>query len=146
MWTCPKCQSQVEPSFEICWNCGTTREGVEDPTFVKADDAEPIEDSQYDPIAEPVRARFTEQVRDYRGEIVTCYQAYSLMESKFISDQLNERGIPAMSDTQDLQDALGTWDGNPRVYCRADDLPAVREWIVEYEAHHRKKPETTAGG
>ena len=39
MWTCPKCGSQVDPSFDVCWNCGTTPEGVEDPTFVKADEA-----------------------------------------------------------------------------------------------------------
>ena len=44
MWTCPKCHAKVDPSFEVCWKCGTTPDGVEDPTFVRADDAGPIED------------------------------------------------------------------------------------------------------
>ena len=43
MWTCPKCASKVDPSFEVCWNCGTSPDGVVDPTFVSADDAGPIE-------------------------------------------------------------------------------------------------------
>ena len=37
MWTCPKCGTKVDPSFEVCWACGTTQEGVEDPTFRLAD-------------------------------------------------------------------------------------------------------------
>jgi len=36
MWECRKCHEQHEDSFEVCWNCGTSKEGVEDPTFVKA--------------------------------------------------------------------------------------------------------------
>ena len=34
MWTCPKCSAKVDPTFEVCWSCGTTPDGVEDPTFV----------------------------------------------------------------------------------------------------------------
>ena len=37
MWTCPKCGTKVDPSFDVCWNCGTLADGVEDPTFVPAD-------------------------------------------------------------------------------------------------------------
>lgn len=33
MWECKKCRERVEGSFEVCWNCGTTRDGVEDPSF-----------------------------------------------------------------------------------------------------------------
>ena len=40
MWQCVKCGEQVEEDFEGCWNCGTTRDGVEDPYFRKADEAE----------------------------------------------------------------------------------------------------------
>ena len=39
MWKCPKCATKVDPSFEVCWQCGTTSDGLEDPTFVVADDA-----------------------------------------------------------------------------------------------------------
>jgi hypothetical protein len=29
MWKCPDCGEQVANNFEICWNCGTTRDGVD---------------------------------------------------------------------------------------------------------------------
>ncbi|MEJ7638381.1 MAG: hypothetical protein WKF75_10510 [Singulisphaera sp.] len=72
MWTCPKCGSQVDPSFDVCWSCGTTPEGFEDPTFVKADDA--ADESPVDldmpkgeaPIPSPPRSS---------GELVECYWA-----------------------------------------------------------------------
>lgn len=38
MWQCPKCRESVVGSFEVCWNCGTSRDGQEDPSFQKADD------------------------------------------------------------------------------------------------------------
>ena len=46
MWRCPKCQTEVEDSFDICWSCGTTINGVEDPSFVTADEADPIPDKR----------------------------------------------------------------------------------------------------
>ena len=33
MWECKKCHESVEESFEVCWNCGTSRDGIEDPDF-----------------------------------------------------------------------------------------------------------------
>ena len=41
MWECQKCHEQHEDSFEVCWNCGTSKEGVEDPTFQAADQVDP---------------------------------------------------------------------------------------------------------
>lgn len=38
MWSCPKCGEQVESNFEVCWACGTSRNGVEDPHFVSAEE------------------------------------------------------------------------------------------------------------
>ena len=38
MWECRKCHERHEDSFEVCWNCGTSKEGEEDPTFAKADE------------------------------------------------------------------------------------------------------------
>ncbi len=140
MWTCSKCGSKIDPAFEVCWKCGTSREGVEDPDFVTADETLPIQDPRYDPISvpdEPVKSRWSELVGPHDDDLISCYQAYSLMESKFLADQLSEQGIPAMSDTQDLQDALGTMEGNPRVYVRAIDYPKARAWLLEYERHKR---------
>lgn len=32
-WNCPKCSETVEDSFAVCWSCGTSQDGVEDPEF-----------------------------------------------------------------------------------------------------------------
>src|SRR5439155_19120469 len=37
MWTCAKCGERVEDGFEVCWSCGTTIDGVEDPNFFSAE-------------------------------------------------------------------------------------------------------------
>lgn len=37
MWNCPKCHETIDDEYEICWNCGTTRDGVEDPAFERSD-------------------------------------------------------------------------------------------------------------
>ena len=33
MWTCRKCNESGEDGFDVCWKCGTSREGIEDPAF-----------------------------------------------------------------------------------------------------------------
>jgi len=35
MWKCPRCQERVEDSFDLCWACGTAKDGTEDPSFRK---------------------------------------------------------------------------------------------------------------
>jgi hypothetical protein len=141
MWNCPKCAAVVDEEFEICWQCGTNREGVEDPTFVKADDAPPIADPVYDPVARPDPALGVPPGAPHglEGELVEAYQALSLMEAKFLADQLVAAGIPAMSDTQDMQDALGAWEGNPRVWVRAIDFPRARLWLEGYELRRKQE-------
>ena len=37
MWKCTKCDEMVEDSFDACWNCRTTIDGIEDPNFVVGD-------------------------------------------------------------------------------------------------------------
>jgi hypothetical protein len=39
MWECKKCREQIEDSFEVCWSCGASKDGIEDPTFLRADEA-----------------------------------------------------------------------------------------------------------
>ncbi len=140
MWTCPKCHSKVDPSFDVCWNCGTSAEGVEDPTFVRADDAGPIE---ADPVVPELEigeedARFVGELPEpISGELVEAYAALDLMEAKFLADQLNEAGIPAVSDTHDLHDALGSMESGPKVWVRSNDLPRARAWLETYERNKK---------
>lgn len=73
-----------------------------------------------------------------QDELTPCYQALSLMEAKFITNQLNGEGIRAVCDGQDMQDFLGAWQGNPRVYVKAGDLPRAEKWLAEYEVHRKQ--------
>jgi hypothetical protein len=41
MWTCPKCSQRVDDHFEICWKCGTSVDGDEDPHFLEDSPAGP---------------------------------------------------------------------------------------------------------
>ncbi len=139
MWTCPKCHSKVDPSFEVCWNCGTSADGIEDPTFVKADDAGPIEDDPVVPELNIERAAegLGELPEPIAGDLVEAYRALDLMEATFLADQLKQAGIQAVSDKHDLHDALGSMESGPKVYVRSDDLSRARTWLETYE---RDKP------
>ena len=33
MWNCPKCDESLYDTFAVCWQCGTDRNGKEDPDF-----------------------------------------------------------------------------------------------------------------
>jgi hypothetical protein len=133
MWTCPKCGTKVDPSFEVCWNCGTSADGVEDPTFVPADAAGPDEESPLDldmpegeqPIPQPLNAE--------AGDLVEAYQAMDLMQAKFLADRLSEAGMPAVADLHDMHEALGSMSSGPRVWVRAGDLARARAWLVDYD-------------
>lgn len=132
MWTCPKCGTKVDPSFDVCWNCGTSADGTEDPTFVAAD-ALPTPESPLDLDMPEGDLPIPEPVSDEAGELVEAYAAADLMQAKFLADQLSEAGIPAVSDLHDLRESLGSMSSGPRVFVRASDLDAARDWLAEFE-------------
>jgi hypothetical protein len=128
MWSCPKCGSKVDLSFDVCWACGTSRDGVEDPSFVPAD-APPPDISPLVIDLPQVNDAATPTV----GELVEAYWALDLMQAKFVADRLMEQGIPAVPDTHDMHDALGSMRSGPRVWVRAEDLPRAKAWLESYD-------------
>jgi hypothetical protein len=106
MWQCPKCRSSVDDSFEVCWSCGTTPEGIVDPNFVTADDAAPIPDEEV-----PKGTDVDDPLADFAGtplpDLVACYTASDAAEAKFIADELMEQGIPAIPDKLDIDSLVG---------------------------------------
>ncbi len=142
MWTCPKCGSKVDPSFEVCWNCGTTAQGVTDPTFVRADDAGAIQDPPVAPeldIEGDANGDFG-ATHPLGGDLVEAYKALDLMEAQFLAEQLNEAQIPAIPDTHDLHEALGSMTARPRVWVRQADLDRARAWLESYERDKHSSP------
>jgi len=41
MWKCSKCGEESGDDFEVCWKCGTSIDGKEDPNFFNEEDKEP---------------------------------------------------------------------------------------------------------
>src|SRR4051812_16957013 len=107
MWTCPKCGTKVDPSFDVCWNCGTSADGGEDPTFAPAD-AVGATESPLEVDMPGGERPIPEPLNPVAGELVEAYQALDLMQAKFLADKLSELGIPAVSDLHDMHDALGS--------------------------------------
>jgi hypothetical protein len=135
MWTCPKCGSKVDQNFEVCWSCGTSRDGEEDPSFVLADDVPP-DPSPLD-LEMPEGTQPLDTPPEPLSDLVECYRALDLMQAKFLADRLSEQGIPAISDTEDMHTELGSMGSTPRVWVRAEDLPRAREWLEEYDRQHK---------
>lgn len=143
MWRCPKCGSKVDDEFEVCWACGTTPEGVEDPSFATADEAEPIDDP-LDGLGAPA----DDPLADFAGtplpELVECYTAANTIEARFVADQLASQGIPALADRQDINLALGgfrpsLWGYGPKVRVRPQDLPKAQAWLDDYARRRASK-------
>jgi hypothetical protein len=142
MWTCPKCHAKVDASFEVCWQCGTSADGLEDPTFVRADDAPPIEDP---PVTEEGLSNLplvgaTTPARPFGPdvEVVEAYRAEDRMQAHFLAGELTGQGIPAVADSHEPNETLGGLRELPRVWVRAEDLEAARGWLAGYEAAQRE--------
>jgi hypothetical protein len=57
MWQCAKCREQIEDSFDVCWQCGTARDGTEDPSFRTADAVAPEPEPAASPDGPPAVAK-----------------------------------------------------------------------------------------
>ncbi len=134
-WHCPKCAEVVDDDFDLCWSCGTSADGIEDPNFVSADDAEPI------PLEPSPEFPDDDPLADFGGtplpDLVPCYTAKNTIEAKFVADRLCEIGIPALADKIDTNLILGGWKPTmwgygPRVRIRPEDLGRAETWLKTY--------------
>ena len=140
MWRCPTCRKEVDDSFEVCWACGTTSDGIEDPNFVTADEADRIDDE----VAEK-KPKFDDSLDDFAGtlipDLVECYTASNITEAAFIANQLEDQGIKAIADSRDVNASVGIWkpDYGPKVRVRPEDLYRVQMWLKAYEQRCRSR-------
>ena len=132
----PEVRDEGGPVVRRLLDCGTSADGVEDPTFVAADDEGAVESPLDLDMPEGDRP-IPEPLNPAAGELVEAYMALDLMQAKFLADKLTEQGIPAVSDVHDMHDALGSMSSAPRVWVRAGDLAAAREWLEEYDRQFR---------
>ena len=141
MWICSKCNARVEPAFDVCWRCGTTYQGEEDPDFVVAEETPPIEDPT-DYLRLEVGKLPEGELPEPTLELVACYEDNSLIEAKFVADELTAEGIPAA--LQNTARAGGmTADAYVRYPCcvvvRAEDLDRARPVVEGYRERKRSR-------
>ena len=138
MWHCPKCHSRVDDSFDVCWSCGTTPDGIEDPNFVTADEADPIPDEKV-----PEGTDVDDPLADFAGtpfpDLVACYTASDAAEAKVIADELMEQGIPAIPDKLDIDSLVGMCGSGAKVRVRQDDLSKAQAWLKGYEQRRKSR-------
>lgn len=140
MWTCPKCHERVDPSFDVCWNCGTSVVGDEDPDFVRADESGPIDDPRgFLRLDVGTPKDELDELPPPPLELVPCFQASSLIEAQFVANELNAAGIPATVENT-FGDGTGGLFPQPILYgaqvvVRAEDLPRARAWVDPFEAN-----------
>ena len=140
MWCCPNCRKEVDDSFEVCWACGTTSDGIDDHDFVTADEADRIDDEVVE--KEP---KFVDSLDDSTGtqipDLVECYTASDTLEAAFIANQLKEQGIKAIADSRDANLSAGLWNPEygPKVRVRPKDLSRVQMWLKAFEQRCRSR-------
>ncbi len=98
-WTCSKCGETVDAGFLVCWSCGTSIEGVEDPSFVVVDD---------DALAEPMQGSAPR----------SCIRCQGPLEPGFIADFQHGSSVMKPSEwvagTRQPSFWTGTWTGDQR--------------------------------
>jgi hypothetical protein len=145
MWSCPSCGAKVDNSFEVCWSCGTSRDGEADPAFVRADDDDGW--IQTPPWKWEHKGANAPDFEVAESEVVECYWACNAVEAMFVARQLAREGIPATADALDLRIVLAGLFGlvpagpyfGPRVRVFAEDLPRARSWLAEYDGRGRTR-------
>ena len=138
MWTCSSCQSTVDEVFDACWNCGTSRDGEPDPTFVRADAQGAIADPDVDTLGVKATGDHSTRVEGAIGsDLVVAYRAKDSIQAHFLVDRLTEAGFSATADKQDLNMSIGTMTSPPRVYVCEADLAGARAWLADYDRNHR---------
>lgn len=136
MWTCPKCGSVVDATFDVCWACGTTPEGVEDPTFLTADEAGPI----WDEIRPQKEGATDSELPEPPLALVESYRAYDATEAQFLVDRLAEQGIMAVTQGTRMsltESPLSLFA--PRIMVREQDLLRARIFFEEFERRKRNR-------
>jgi hypothetical protein len=87
MWKCPKCNESLRDGFDVCWSCGTTKDGVLDPHFLDPEAA------STSPENEPL-SDFADELDEEPERMVTVAQCNLAAEAHAMRLHLEAAGIP----------------------------------------------------
>jgi hypothetical protein len=131
MWTCPNCHEQIDDSFDVCWKCGTDRDGTPSAEF----DVEPGDPRTHDPKADPHPPDEPAANDPKNDRIVELCAAANEVEAHALCALLEEAGIRWRIVGETLGNAAGGLPlGDtiaPRIWVREEDAARAREIIDE---------------
>jgi hypothetical protein len=135
MWTCPKCDAEVEDRFEICWACGTSPDGVENSRFDPQTEGV-LSDADYHHIKATPTAE----------HLVTVATFGFVHEAQIVRSQLEAKGITAYLPDEYAEGwELSRGGGGVAVQVSENDVVRASQVLadLEREVHsHNEQPVT----
>jgi hypothetical protein len=122
--------------MDVCWSCGTSASGEEDPSFVSADDAAPI---PLEPVLESrvhshPAPELEDELPEPPPEFVLVYETDE-MGAQFLTEQLCGQGIRALKSTDVCAINAKAMRTVGQILVHPDDVSRARTWLVEFERH-----------
>jgi hypothetical protein len=111
MWDCPKCREAVDQEFDVCWNCGTGRDGTVDPQFKRVTDDASVPDASFD--------------LDYAAPFMFGDSERAASDALDASDTLSTSDTWRAPDSNWKELSLGRWRAQPPVM-----WPRDSDWLV----------------
>ena len=89
MWTCLKCGEEGEADFDVCWSCGASKDGVDDPGFVPERDGIVT--------AADFQAKTGDKIND---KLVVAATYWNAAEANLGQNALQRQGIRSFLDNE----------------------------------------------
>jgi hypothetical protein len=125
MWQCPNCSEPIEDTFDVCWQCGTGRDG-----------SRPVDLAAENPPQEPDGRLLNER-------LVEVCSASDLIEAEAICGALEEAGIRAKVVGEGPGVAAGglpiVEEVAPQVWVREEDAARAQEVIGRWRETHPRR-------
>ena len=131
MWTCSKCREKIEDEFDVCWSCGTTRDGNANPEFVP--EQEGVMGDQ---------AYMAQQVAQREENLVTVANFGNAPEAHMVRSRLEAEGIHAFVMRDMAATVWGFVNSLDGVQLQVPEKDAARARIVLAGIQHTPAPET----
>jgi hypothetical protein len=128
VWTCARCRSEGEDNFEVCWKCGASRPGYEDPEF------DPNLDGMVS--AEQYSA---EAAARAHGRFVTLATFWNPVEAHVLVGRLEAAGIRAYvadAETVAMDWLLANAVGGVKVQVAEPDASRAQQVLAEAADRH----------
>ena len=130
MWTCSKCGENVEDDFEVCWSCGSNKDGTPNPEFIPEREGV-LGDQAYQ----------HQQAARREENLVTVATFGNAPEAHMMRSRLEAEGIHAFVMGDMAATAWGFVNSMDGVQLQVPEEDAARAREVLKSVHHTPAPE-----